>query len=74
MKRQRTMSRLVPAWQVQTGSCSTPGWVHIFTPGQTVFAQEWPQVRTVDALMPVDADEQARLAAHRPDWLNKENP
>lgn len=61
------MTQLVPAWQVQSGSFSGTGFVYILTSKITEIG--WPQTRLVDALLPVDPEEQARLKEVRPEWL-----
>ena len=62
------MTRLVPAWQVQTGSYTTPDWVHIFI--DELGPDGWPKIKTVHYLTPVDPEEQKRLAAIKPEWMN----
>jgi hypothetical protein len=64
------MTRKVPAWQVQTGSSTTPEWVYIFAP--EIDGMGWPRVRTVHYLTPVDPEEQERLGKIKPDWLKEE--
>lgn len=59
--------RQVPAWQVQTGSYSHEGYVFIFR--DSIGSDGWPKVRLVSRLLPVDREEQERLAKIKPQWL-----
>ena len=61
--------RYVPAWQVCQSEDSTGEWVYILTP--EIDNLGWPRTKLTHRLTPVDAEEQRRLSAIRPAWLDK---
>lgn len=64
MAKNESVSRYVPAWQVQTGSYSIPDYVHILTPELDEIG--WPRTKLVHRLTPMDKDEQLQLQKVNP--------